>query len=104
MSQTPLVPAEPWPSRAYARFVACLRAVFIVGPDPRDPSRVHEASRLDTLLAWPVRLLAVAGVSLLAAIWATTAAGIQFGWALQYGLLVAVSIVTSFWGWVMVVN
>ena len=104
MSQTPLVPAEPWHSRAYARCVSCLRAVFVVGPDPRDPTRVHEAGRFDTLLAWPIRLLVVAGVSLLAAIWATTAAGIQFGWALQYGLLVAVSIVTSFWGWVMVVN
>ncbi|HEX2659826.1 MAG TPA: hypothetical protein VHU40_16190 [Polyangia bacterium] len=78
--------------------------MFIVGPDPGDPTRPHESSRLDTLLAWPVRLLAVAGISLLAIIWATTPAGIQFGWALQYGLLVAVSIVTSFWGVVMVVN
>jgi hypothetical protein len=79
MSQTPLVPAEAWPSRAYARCVACLRRVFIVGPDPGDPTRPHESSRLDTLLAWPVRLLAVAGISLLAIIWATTPAGVQFG-------------------------
>lgn len=104
MSQTPIVPADTRPSSAYARCVACLRCVFVTGPDPSDPTRPHEQGRLDTLLAWPVRLLAVGGVALLAAIWATTPPGVQFGWALQYGLLVAVSIVTSFWGPVMVAN
>jgi hypothetical protein len=76
---------------------------FIVGPDPpsaygqADGLAVLPASRWDTLLTWPARLLAVAGAALVGVIWKSSPPGIQLGWALHYGLLAAVAIVTSFW-------
>ncbi|HLK90040.1 MAG TPA: hypothetical protein VKZ18_09100 [Polyangia bacterium] len=73
-----------------------LDRVLFEGPDPA-PARREEADRWDTLLTWPVRWLAVAGVSVVAAVWGKSPGGIQLAWALQYALLAAVSIVASFW-------
>jgi 3',5'-cyclic AMP phosphodiesterase CpdA len=75
-----------------------LARVFLVGPDPLDPGRApDQITAWDSLLTWPTRLLVVLGAIVIGIIWAGSPGGIQLGWALQYGLLVAVSIVTSYW-------
>jgi len=88
----------------FARLRGWLRAIVVDGPDPVRPA-AHESSSVgQTLLAWPIRLLAVAGATLVAWIWSGTPAGVQLGWALQYSLLTAVSVVTSFWFWILLLN
>jgi len=74
------------------------------GPDPVRPA-AHEGSSIgQTLLAWPIRLLAVGGATAIAWIWSGTPAGVQLGWALQYSLLTAVAVVSSFWFWILLLN
>jgi hypothetical protein len=78
-------------------------AMFLVdGPDPPHPTR--PPTLLQTLLPWPVRVLAVITLGLLAWNWSTTPLGRQLGGGLQYAGLVAVSLAISFWWWVFVVN
>ena len=103
MSQGPIA-ASARPSSPFARVRGWLRAIFVEGPDPVRPAAHESQSAWQTLLAWPIRLLAVAGAALIGWIWSTTPAGIQLGWALQYTLLTAVAVVTSFWFWILLVN
>ena len=88
----------------FARLRGWLRAIFVDGPDPVRPAAYESPSIWQTLLAWPVRLLAVAGATVVAWVWSATPAGIQLGWALQYTLLTAVAVVTSFWFWILLLN
>jgi len=88
----------------FARLRGWLRAVFVDGPDPVRPSAHESPSVWQTLLAWPIRLLAVGGAALVGRIWSATPAGIQLGWALQYTSLTAVAVVTSFWFWILLLN
>ena len=88
----------------FARFRGWLRAILVDGPDPVRPAAHESPSIWQTLLAWPVRLVGVAGATLVAWIWSGTPAGVQLGWALQYTLLTAVSVVTSFWFWILLLN
>lgn len=88
----------------FARVRGGLRAIIVDGPDPVRPAANETPSIWQTLLAWPIRLLAVAGAALVGWIWSATPAGIQLGWALQYVLLTAVAVVTSFWFWILLLN
>jgi hypothetical protein len=94
-------PSPPSPPPAHRSW---WQRLLVDGPDPVDPNRPEDAGALDTLLTWPVRWLAVVGALVVGRIWAHSAAGVQLGWALQYSLLVAVSIVSSVWLPVLVVN
>lgn len=78
--------------------------MLVDGPDPVRPAAHESPSIWQTLLAWPIRLLGVAGATLVGWIWSGTSAGVQLGWALQYTLLTAVSVVTSFWFWILLLN
>ncbi len=86
--------------------MVALRALLVDGPDPvgAGSSGAVVPSRWDTLLAWPIRLLIVAGAVVVGWIWSATPGGVQLGWALQYTLLAAVSVVTSFWFWILLAN
>jgi len=88
----------------FARLRGWLRAIFVDGPDPVRPAAHENPSNWQTLLAWPVRLLAVGGATVVAWIWSTTPPGVQLGWALQYVSLAAVAVVTSFWRWILLLN
>jgi hypothetical protein len=57
-----------------------------------------------TLFTWLARLLIVAGALAIGWVWAKNPGGIQVGWALQYGLFIAVSIVASFCYWLLAAN
>jgi hypothetical protein len=59
---------------------------------------------LSNWLTWPVRLSFVTSAFLISYIWSRTSGGIQVGWALQYALLVAVSIAASFWLPILLTN
>jgi hypothetical protein len=88
----------------FTRIRGVLRALIVVGPDPAEARSLDDASALDTLLAWPIRLVIVVGAAVLGWVWSTTPAGVQLGWALQYALFAAVSVVTSFWFWILLGN
>ncbi len=105
MSQGPIAASvRPSTPSLFARVRGWLRAIVVDGPDPVRPAAHEGTSVWQTLLAWPIRLLAVAGATVIGLIWSTTPAGIQLGWALQYTLLTAVAVVTSFWFWILLVN
>jgi len=76
---------------------------FLVdGPDPPHPTR--PPTLLQTLLPWPVRVLAVITLGLLAWNWSSTPIGQQLGGGLQYAGLVAISLAISFWWWIFLAN
>ena len=78
-----------------------LRALF-VGPCTPDPHR--EPTLSETLLPWPVRVLAVVTAGLLGWNWTNTPLGEQLGGGLQYAGLIAISLGVSYWWWVFAVN
>ena len=80
------------------RLVRCL----VVGPYEPDPNRPPTLS--DTVLPWPVRLLAVVTAGLLGWNWTSTPLGEQLGGGLQYAGLIAISLAVSYWWWVFIVN
>jgi len=90
MSSDPPVPPAQSSHSWFAR-------VLWIGPDPPNPKRPGDASVWDTLLTWPVRLCMTAGALAVGLVWAKSPGGMQLGWALQYGILVAISVVTAFW-------
>ena len=85
------------PARSGASQRGLLARAVLVGPDPVVPERPDEITAWDTLVTWPTRLLAVAGAVLVGVVWMHSPAGIQLAWALQYGVLVAVSVLISLW-------
>ena len=88
----------------FVRLRGWLRAIFVDVPDPVRPTGNETNSPWATLLAWPIRLLAVAGATLIGWIWSGTPGGVQLGWALQYTMFAAVAVVTSFWFWILLAN
>jgi len=76
--------------------------LLLIGPDPID--RKESASLWDTILPWPVRLLLVAVVAIIARQWAKTGVGEELAAALQYGGLVGVSVASSNWWIILAVN
>jgi hypothetical protein len=76
----------------------------LVGPDPPDPTNPGERSRWNRRLTWRLRLIVVGCAFLFGLVGSKTSGGIQVGWALQYALLAAVSIVASFWLPILLTN
>lgn len=79
-----------------------LHLILIEGPDPPRPG--DTPSIWDTLLTWPARLVLVLGAALLGFIWSRYPFGVQFGWGLNFGLLVGVSLAVSSWHWLFLFN
>jgi hypothetical protein len=75
---------------------------LVVGPCEPDPGRPPTLA--ETLLPWPVRVLAVVTAGLLGWNWTNTPLGEQLGGGLQYAGLVAISLAVSYWWWIFVVN
>jgi hypothetical protein len=73
---------------------------FVAGP-PRPAVR---ARWFDTLFPWPMPVLAVVVAYLIGLQWDKSVLGEQLGSALQYGALIAVSIVVSCWFWIALAN
>jgi len=82
-------------NRTVAKAIYWFRRLLLVGPDPID--REESASLWDKILPWPARLLLVLAVALMARRWSSTGLGDELAAALQYGGLVAVSVVASNW-------
>jgi hypothetical protein len=74
--------------------------LFLIGPDPIDPD--EPANLWDTLM--PARLALIVATIIISRQWAHTGLGEELAAALQYGGLVAVSLATSNWWIVLVVN
>jgi hypothetical protein len=85
-----------------ASFEAALERFLVTGPDPVDPE--EDPSFLETLLPWPVRLMTVVGVWVLARYWRDTAIAEQLSWGLAYSGTIAVSIAASFAGVILASN
>jgi len=71
---------------------------------PYDPDPNRSPTLAETLLPWPLRLLAVVTAALLGWNWTSTPVGEQLGGGLQYAGLIAISLAVSYWWWVFVVN
>jgi hypothetical protein len=83
-------------------FIQRLVRTLIVGPYEPDPKRPPTLS--ETLLPWPVRVVAVVTAALLGWNWTSTPVGEQLGGGLQYAGLIAISLAVSYWWWVFIVN
>ena len=83
-------------------FLQRLVRFLIVGPYEPDPNRPPTLS--ETLLPWPVRVLAVVTAALLGWNWTSTPLGEQLGGGLQYAGLIAISLAVSYWLGVFFVN
>ena len=83
-------------------FLQRLVRTLVVGPYEPDPNRAPTLS--ETLLPWPVRVLAVVTAALLGWNWTSTPLGEQLGGGLQYAGLIAISPAVSYWSWVRASN
>ena len=70
------------------------RQAFVLGPDAA-PGDEPIGGRLATLLSWPVRLILVLGVLAVGFIFNDAPLGRQLGWGLEYGALIALSLVAT---------
>lgn len=103
-----IVGPDAAPTSTKAPSVAIAQASVSSVTTDRTPAdtktKSDESSVWDAILSWPVRLLLVGLVFVVGRIWHNEPVGIQLGWGLQYGLLLAVSIVASCWFYVGLVN
>jgi hypothetical protein len=81
-----------------SEFLQRLVRTLVEGPSEPDPNRAPTLS--ETLLPWPVRVLAVVTAALLGWNWTGTPLGEQLGGGLQYAGLIAISLAVSYWSWV----
>jgi hypothetical protein len=96
-------PAAPAPSGAQLRWSAVQS--FLYAPPPAGQGEDADAASVwDTLLSWPIRLSLIVLAATVGWIWHKAPLGIQLGHVLQYGLLLAVSIVASCWLYVAIAN
>jgi hypothetical protein len=71
---------------------------LVYGPDPVD---LDEApGPLETLLSWPVRMILLAGIWIVAWTWRSAVPAQQLGWGLAYAGAIAVSLAVSLWKWI----
>ena len=75
---------------------------LLIGPHAPNPGRRPTVS--ETLLPWPVRMLAVVTAALLGWNWSGTPLGEQLGGGLQYASLIAISLAVSYWWRIFLLN
>lgn len=79
-----------------------LRRWLVDGPDPVEESK--QPRLLETLLPWPVRCLIVLAAFAAGWMWRDASVGRQLAWGLQYGALIAVAVLASFWWYAFLIN
>jgi hypothetical protein len=88
--------------RSALAVLPAIERFIVYGPDPIDPEEAP--GPLETVLPWPVRLLLVAGIWMVARIWYDALAAQQLAWALSYAGAIAVSLMASWWWRLAILN